>query len=414
MNTPIVSPTDVRKRKFLILICGVVIFFITSMAKMIVPSTIFQDLLKSGMDVEQISSLGAAFLYAYAISQLLMGCFSDRYGGVRILLLGGTLFSAGTILFPLAHFYPLMILLRLITGFGAGTIFLGVAKLLGDLFPERFGFALGIVLFFSYLGPTTGTIPMVKLVESVGWKPAMILPGIITLCALILILSKKKGTIKPVTPGQTFAPLYHMLKNKNMWFLAFSCATVYGSYYAIVGQIGQKTLTDLFSMNTGKAATVIMVLTLIVASNNLAGNFLLQLFQGKRKAVVLTGVIFSMFGIFLAEYVFVMQRGFPMFLISLILIAYPAGLFPMFGIVAKEVNPQEYMGMALAFLNFMAFVFISLYQNITGMILKRFPLEEGCFSFSVEAYSAVYLFFLIGGVISLIAACLVPETRKTE
>ena len=92
---------QINKKKFYILICGVMIFFLTSMAKVLIPNTIFTDLQKLGLEVDRISSLGAAFLYSYAASQLLMGCFSDRYGGVRILLIGGSMFSLGTVIFPL-------------------------------------------------------------------------------------------------------------------------------------------------------------------------------------------------------------------------------------------------------------------------------------------------------------------------
>ena len=104
-----ILPTDVlRKKKMLILLCGMVIFFLTSMAKVLIPATIFADLQKMGMSVDRIASLGSAFLYAYAASQLVMGCFSDRYGGVRILLIGGSIFAGGTIAFPLMENYYLM------------------------------------------------------------------------------------------------------------------------------------------------------------------------------------------------------------------------------------------------------------------------------------------------------------------
>ena len=414
MLSDTVPPEVVRKKKMLILICGVIIFFLTSMAKVLIPATIFQDLLKLNMDVNQISSLGAAFLYSYAASQLLMGCFSDRYGGVRILLIGGSMFSAGTILFPLAGNYYLMILLRIITGFGAGTIFLGVAKLLADLFSEKFGFALGLVLLFSYLGPTTGTVPMVKLVETIGWKPAMILPGAVALLPLILILLMKKGTVKPVVRGQSVAPLLNMIKSRNMWFICFACATVYGAYYALAGQIGQKIFTDLFAMPGSRAASCIMVLTIIVAANNMVVNFLLKLFFNRRKAVILAGVMLSLAGILMAIYGFSAGKGFAWFMCSTVLVAFPAGFFPMFGLVSKEIFPAELTGMAVAFLNFMAFIFISVYQNITGAILKSFTPDAETLAFPVQAYSAVYIFFLVGAVISLIAACLVPETRDKK
>ena len=57
-----ISPELIRKKKFYILICGVVTFFLTSMAKVLIPSTIFKDLQLLGMDAGRISSLGAAFL----------------------------------------------------------------------------------------------------------------------------------------------------------------------------------------------------------------------------------------------------------------------------------------------------------------------------------------------------------------
>lgn len=411
-----ISPERIRKKKFLILICGVVIFFLTSMAKVLIPATIFKDLQQMGMDVDRISALGAAFLYSYAASQLVMGCFSDRYGGVRILLIGGTLFSAGTILFPLMNLehYFLAILIRLITGFGAGTIFLGVAKLLGDLYPGKFGLSLGYVLIISYFGPTVGTVPMVKLVEFSGWQFAMILPGLVAAAALITIILLMRGTIKPVMPGQTLEPLFDVLKHRKMWFLCFSCATVYGAYYTLVGQIGTKIMSDVFSVKSDNAALFMMILTIIVALNNIGGNLLLKLFKGKRKTVLITGIFSSLIGIALANFVFYSKGNLFLYLISGILIAFPAGFFPMFSLVAKELNKPERMGMAVAFLNFMAFVFISLYQNITGWILNRYQPDAVTLAFPLRAYSEVFLFFLIGAIISRIAVCFVPETGKED
>ena len=409
-----ISEALIRKKKFYILICGVMIFFLTSMAKVLIPNTIFKDLQNLNLGVDRISSLGAAFLYAYAASQLLMGCFSDRYGGVRILLIGGSLFSLGTIIFPLlpANQYYLMILFRLITGFGAGTIFLGVAKLLGDLYSEKFGMALGCVLVVSYLGPTTGTFPMVKLVETVGWRPAMILPGILAAIAMAVIITLMKGTIKPVTTGQSLEPLKVMLRSRKMWVLCFSCATVYGAYYSVIGQIGKKAMTDMFHISSGRAATFLMILTIIVALNNMGGNLLLKLLNGRRKLVLITGVTASLLGTVTAYSGFKFFGGSAAFLISGFLLAFPAGFFPMFSIVAKELNKPEHMGMAVAFLNFMAFVFISLYQNIVGWILKRYPTDAETLAFPVEAYTSVYLFFIIGALVSLTAVFFVPETKN--
>lgn len=411
MTEDIPNSAVLRRKKLWILLSGVVIFFLTSMAKVLVPTTIFKELMQMNMPVDRIALLGAAFMYAYAASQLVMGCFSDRYGGVRILLIGGTLFASGTIAFPLMPDYCLMVLCRVICGFGAGTIFLGVAKLLNDLFPGNFSFALGTVLLFSYLGPVTGTVPMVKLVDFIGWKAAMIAPGMVSLIPLIVIALRCRNAIAPVTGGQTLEPLFCVIKNRPQWLVCLACASVYGAYYACVGLIGQKILTDIFSFTASGAALCIMILTVIVAVNNMVGNLLLKLFGGRRKAVLLLGTLFSLSGAGLGLYALNCCSGKWIFVFALILLAFPAGFFAMFSLVGKELNPPQYMAMAVAFVNFMAFVFISLYQNITGFVLKAFPPAAGSLAFPLRAYVAVYSFFLIGAIISFAAACLLPETR---
>lgn len=411
MTAGMLSAETVRKKKMLILLCGLVIFFLTSMAKVLIPATIYTDLQEMEFGSSQIAWLGSSFLYAYALSQLMIGCFSDRYGGVRILLIGGSMFALGTVLFPLCNIYWLMIVLRVMTGFGAGTIFLGVAKLIADLFPAKFGFALGIVLFFSYLGPAAGTVPMVQLVEWIGWKPAMIFPGVVALLPMLLIIALAKGTIKPVTRGQTLHPLIAMVRNPYMWFASFSCATVYGAYYALVGQIGKKSFMDLFGMEPARAALFVMIMTLIVAANNMLVELLLKLFGGRRKAVILFGVVLSLAGTVVGLCGLVAELGVICFVIAAFLLAIPAGFFPMFSTVAKELNKPKFTAMSVAFINFMAFVFISLYQNIVGWILRHNPADPVTHAYPLIAYEEIFLFFVIGGVISLIACFFFPETR---
>ena len=408
------DPEKIRKKKLLILAAGVIIYFLASMAKIIVPSAIFQDLQKTGMDVNQISTLGSAFMYAYAASQLLIGCFSDRYGGVRVLLIGGTLFTVGTVAFPLQHYFYLMVLFRMTAGFGAGCIFLGITKLVEDLYSKHFSFVLGILLMWGYLGPTAGTVPMVKLVSVAGWRMAMLIPGFIAVAAMLAVVLSCKGTFRAVKSGQTFYPLIAMLKNKYMWILSISCAGIYGIYYVILSQIGQKTLTDTFAVSAEKASFCMMIITFIVAANNMGVNFLLKLCRNSRKKVLLLGISSTLLGSLTAWYGFYAEAGVIFFVISVVLIAFPAGYFPLFGTIAKELNPPELTGMSIAYINFMAFLFIALFQNITGMILNAFPPDSGSLAFSANAYSAVYLFFILSAAAGLISIYFIPETNPEK
>ena len=198
MTATLFSEETGRKKKMIILFCGVIMYFFTNMSKVLIPGTIFNELQQTGLDVKSISALGAFYMYAYAGSQLLAGIFSDRYGGVRILLIGGSLFTAGTIGFPFMDNLYLMYFFRLLTGFGAGTVFLGVAKLLADLFSAKFSVAMGIILVFGYIGPTAGTL-IVYLINAVGWQWAMAIPGMVAVTVLFAILALSRGMITPVT-----------------------------------------------------------------------------------------------------------------------------------------------------------------------------------------------------------------------
>lgn len=405
----IYSAELIRKKKFAILICGVILYFLTCMAKGLIPGIVYNDLLAIGLSSEKIAGTGAAFMYAYAVSQLLAGVFSNRYGGVRILLTGGTLFAIGTLIFPWSSCYPLMIAARIFTGLGAGTVFLGLVKILSDLFSEKFAMALGVVMLCSYFGPACGTTPMVMLVESIGWQQAMTAPGIAAAIATGVILIFAPGTIKPVTRGETFKALGNMLKNRRMWLLNLTASGIFGTYYVISTQIGQKSIIDHCSLSAQRASLVIMILTIIVAVNNVLVNLILKLCGNRRKVVAVIAFSSALAGAVTGFFAFSFTHSLYAVASAFILIAVPAGFFPLFSTIAKEINPPEETGLAVALFNFWCFVLIAIYQNISGKILQYYTPADSTI-YPQEAFSGIFIFLIIAGSISLLAGLFYPET----
>jgi MFS family permease len=383
------------------------------MAKVLIPGSIYDELLKSGMDAKMIAGTGAAFMYAYAASQLLAGVYSNRYGGVRILLSGGMLFAIGSLGFPAVKFYPLMIFFRILTGLGAGTVFLGVIKLIGDLYSEKFAMVLGTIMFFSYFGPAFGTTPMVMLTKAAGWQSAMMLPGAIAMTAAIAILLISPGTFKPIVRGETLQPLKNMLKNRSMWLINLTVPSVFGAYYILTSQLGQKSLIDHCGIAPAYAATIIMGLTLLVALNNVMGNLLLKLCRNRRKPALVISMLSSFAGCAAGYLVFRHTHSVAAVTAAFILIAIPAGFFPIFGTVAKELNPPEETGLSVALLNFWCFVYIAAFQNISGRILQV-STPASAAVYPPEAYTAVFTFLIIASLLSLLGCCFCRETWNAE
>ncbi len=404
-----VSPSAVHRRKLIILLCGVLLSFFTAMCKMLVPGPIYSNLQSElSFSPALIAGLGAAFMYTYAVSQLLAGVFSKRYGGVRILLIGGGVFTIGFLCFPLCSTPWILYLCRLIAGFGAGTTFVGVVKLLGDLFPEKFGLALGLALFVGYLGPAAGTVPMVWLISVAGWRNAYLLPALICAAAMVLILCFMKGTVKKNVPGETFAPLWKILGNRSMWLLCISSSLLFGIFYILLIQIGQKCLEDFYSLSKYKASLCITGMTLLIAVNNVLINWILKFFGGRRKPVICTGAFLSLTGSLIGCGAFLWHWPLFFMLAAFLFITLPAGFFSLYGMAGKELNPPELTGLAVAMVNFSAFVFIALWGNISGFILSFWQSSGNVFP--GEAYAALFGFMAISGLCAFALTLFLRET----
>lgn len=407
------------RRKLIILICGVVLFFFTSMSKMLVPGAVFADLQKDlGFSAAELGAIGAAFMYAYAFSQLAIGIFSDRYGGVRLLLLGASTFTLGTFLTVAVSSSWLMGLFRVLTALGAGVTFLGVAKMVSDLFPKHFSVALGTVLMIGYLGPVCGIAPMVYLIKLTNWRIALGIPGAICLISFIIMLLNMRGTLRPVQKGQTFEPLFAVLRNKKMWFL-FGCSSiVFGGYYSMLTLFGMKCLTDIVHLKTGTASLIISGFATMVAVETLLLNVIMMLCHDRRRVMVFASSISFLIGTLLGWAV--LQFDLPRILLvaALTFFTFPAGFFAIYSTIAKELVKSDYVGVAIAILNFFAFIAIASAGQITALLLQRWeagsPMGETGILYPEIAYNHIFLFLAGLAVSGLILAFGVPETKENK
>ena len=296
-----------------------------------------------------------------------------------------------------------MIFCRILTGLGAGTVFLGVVKLINDLFPAKFAVTLGTVMLFSYCGTICGTTPMVMLVNAVRWQWAMTIPGAVAAAGVAVICLLMRGTIKTAVSGSSVKPLLKMLKNAEMWKISLAVPVVFALYYIISTQLGQKSLLDHFRLNPETASAVIMTMTIIVTLNNVAGNLLLRLFGGNSKKVIICSLTLSLAGS-VAGYAAFQPEGSAITAgAAFILLAIPAGFFPLFGAAAKAVTPPEDTGLAVALLNFWCFVFIAAFQNIAGRIMLHYAVP-GSLHYPPAAYQGVFIFMITATVYGLITA----------
>jgi len=244
----------------------------------------------------------------------------------------------------------------------------------------------------------------------------MAVPGLIAFAVLVGFLCFVRGTLTHrLKADSVLAPFKNIVRKPSMHFLCFASALVYGAYYILPVQIGQKSLSDIFGLSPKMASTCMMVLGILIVINTLAVNLFLKLFGGRRKATILMGVALAFGGALLGYAGFHWRLGVISQEIAYLLICMPVGFFSLFCTIAKELNQPEDTALACAILNSLAFVFIALFQNVAGSILKAYQAQATLtatgFLFPSIAYASIFLFLSIALGLALIFAICIPETR---
>ena len=229
-----------------LLIFSLIVFFIA--IDIAVPS--FPDMVSYFSTTEQKVqwTLSMNFL-GFCISGLLYGPISDSFGRRPIMLVGGVIFTLGSLGNVFAESIELMICSSFVQGMGTSSAGIVVYAMIADLYEEekaaKFLGVMNFVLAGSMAGaPIIGSL----LVNSFGWRASFVVLSalsIITLVVIALFLpethtNRPKFSVKQVL--KDYASLF-----SNMKFMVYTIAPslMFGAYMAYVGGAPFLYVTEL-------------------------------------------------------------------------------------------------------------------------------------------------------------------------
>ena len=156
-----------NKRAFWIYIPLTILYATSYFQRTALPGTIHTQLTEElSLTATQIGNLAAAFVYPYAVFQLISGALIDRFCGTRVVLTGGLIYLAGIFLFPVCSDIRLLYFARILTGIGASTMFLSVVRETDRLFGRKnYAVMFGIASFCGYGGGLMGSVRHFPLAE---------------------------------------------------------------------------------------------------------------------------------------------------------------------------------------------------------------------------------------------------------
>lgn len=168
MSAP--SSTISLRSWFVIIAIGALIFLLnidyTAVNLTLVP--ISEEL---NADLSNLQWLLSAYVLIWAAFVVPAGRVADLYGKRKTLIAGLILFMIGSCLTGLGHSLEMLILGRILQGFGAAVFTAPAwALIFTTASPEKQGFVMGIILSFAGLGLAAGPTLAGLIIEEISWR----------------------------------------------------------------------------------------------------------------------------------------------------------------------------------------------------------------------------------------------------
>ena len=225
----------------LVIVCiGAFLMPLSLSASLVAIPAIATDL---GANAVYVSWIPAAFILSNLIVLLPSGRSADIYGRKRIYQLGSVIFLFGSVIAGLSQNIKLLLLSRVIQGFGAGMFFGTGMAIIGSVYQGGGrGAALGWVVACVYFGLSVGPLLGGWLTDNYGWESVFFSMVPFILASIILTMIKLKGEWKNENPQK--------LDWKGSVILSFGLLAFF---------IGTTNLPELFSVGLLVVAVLLSV-----------------------------------------------------------------------------------------------------------------------------------------------------------
>jgi MFS transporter, OFA family, oxalate/formate antiporter len=169
------------------------------------------------------------------------GWLVERFGPKRLIGLGAVLSGLGWVASSqISSLWGLYLTYGLLCGVGTGIVYIGIIGLMVKWFPERRGFATGIVAAGYGFGAIFTTFPIDSMMKTQGYQPTLLLFGaifaVVGLLSAMMLRAPRDGEVAAI-PGlaklvagvNDYSPK-EMLKTPIFWlmFLMFSMMSTGG------------------------------------------------------------------------------------------------------------------------------------------------------------------------------------------
>jgi MFS family permease len=388
----------------------------------VAPGVIVKEIMQAfGATGEIVGLLSAMYFYSYAAFMIPAGVLIDGFGVRRVVAAGSAVMAVGSLAMGLAASQGALMTGRFLVGAGATVTFIGCLKIAADWFPpSHFGTLSAVTATVGILGALGGTLPLAALVALAGWRGAFTVIAALTLAGaaacFLVVRDHPPGASAATTAapslGHVLRGVVEVLANRHTWppFLAFFF------FYAAIGNLmlwAVPFLHDIYGLTTTTAAGYASLVAFALLFSAPLTGYLSDRVLRRRKLpyTVLSGCLF----VFWAA--LALTAGtLPLWGVAALLFGMGAvgGAFVLTWPIAREVNPPQLAGTAVAVSNMGGFVGAALTQKYVGRMLDAGwtgAMVEGARVYPAAAYAGAFKLCAVFVLIAAGMSLLLRETR---
>lgn len=363
-----------------------------------------------------LGTLAATYFYVYTVMQLPTGILADTVGPRRIIVAGGFIAAAGSLLFALAPSFDVALAGRTLTGLGVSVTFIAMLKLFALWYDERrFASLVGLGMFVGNLGAVLAGTPLTALAQLTGWRGVFVATALASLAIAVLcwrfIEPERPDTLKRFDRTVILGGLATILRNRATWPAVLANFGIAGSFFAFAGLWATPYLMSVHGLTKLQASHHLSLYFLAFALGCLAIGALSDRLA-RRKAVLLPAAVvyLACWGVCLFAGPLPERLTFPLFA----LMGLTTSSFSLTWACAKEVNPPALSGMSTALTNMGGFLGGALLQPLAGALIDHAwngTVVDGVRIYAPEHFTAAIACLAAAAALGFLGACLVRETR---
>jgi len=369
----------------------------------------------------EFGAIAAYYYVGYTLMQIPTGIMLDQIGVRRLLTIACLLCAMGCYFFAKASDTTVLSIGRLLMGIGSAFAFLSCVKTATLWFkPERLSSVIGIAVFLGPIGGVFGGRPLAYLVETYGWKFAIIilgLAGAILACAAWFVVKDRKNNIYTGVSEEdpsigVIDSLKIILKNPKTYLFGLYGSLMYTFLSGFADLWGTPFMIEAYRVDKMEASSSVSCIYLGIAFGGPLTAWFSQIYRSYK--------IPKIIGVFLC------------FLMLSLIIYYPdlipfnltIILFFLLGVCIStqflafssvcQINPTQISATACAFHNMMCMASGIIIQRLLGYLIdERTPAHiEASVQDYQYALTIIPICFMIGAAVTFFMKETFPKENE--